>query len=131
MAIGDYDNDGQLDAVIAVVNDAPVLLRNSGDQANHWLSIKLVGTSSNRDAVGARVTVAAGGRTVTEEIRASGSYLSQSDLRAHIGLGSATRADRIDIAWPSGRTESAGAVDADMFLIIREGSGIVSRRRRQ
>jgi hypothetical protein len=128
-AVGDYDNDGRLDAVIAVVNDTPVLLRNGGSASNHWLSIQLVGTSSNRDAIGARVTVSAAGRTITEEIRASGSYLSQSDLRAHVGLGSATRADRIDVLWPSGRTESVGAVDANTFLTIREGSGIASRRR--
>jgi hypothetical protein len=126
VAVGDYDNDGHVDIVIAVVNKAPVLLRNRGGDANHWLSIRLQGTQSNRDAIGARIKVTAGGRSMMEEVRSGGSYLSQSDLRAHFGLGGATAADRVEISWPSGTIERLGPLAADSFVTIRERAGVVS-----
>jgi len=128
-AVGDYDNDGNLDAAIAVVNAVPVLLHNQGEHAGHWLAISLIGTRSNRDAIGARITVTAAGRSIVEEIRTGGSYLSQSELRAHVGLGQATRADRVDIAWPSGVKEHLGPIEADRFVTIKEGAGIVSTKK--
>src|SRR6185295_823469 len=84
-AIGDYDNDGDLDIAIAVVNGPPVLLQNRGGDAAHWITIKLAGSQSNRDAIGARVRVTVNGRPQIEEVRSGGSYLSQSDLRLHFG----------------------------------------------
>jgi hypothetical protein len=125
-AVGDYDNDGHLDIAVAIVNGAPVLLNNRGEDRNHWISIKLVGTKSNRDAVGARLTVMAAGRSQTEEVRSGGSYLSQSDLRAHIGLGSLTSVDQVEIAWPAGGRERIGPVSADSFITIKENAGVVS-----
>src|SRR5204862_3118140 len=86
-ALGDYNNDGRVDIAFAVVNGPPVLLQNRGADGGHWLLVKLVGTRSNRDAVGARVTVSAGGRSAMEEVHGSGSYLSYSDVRLHFGVG--------------------------------------------
>jgi hypothetical protein len=128
-AVGDYDNDGHLDIAVAIVNGAPVLLKNGGEDRNHWISIKLVGTKSNRDALGARVTVTAAVRSQTEEIRSGGSYLSQSDLRAHIGLGSVNSVDQMEIAWPSGGRERIGPLSADSFITIKENAGVVSTRK--
>jgi hypothetical protein len=130
-AIGDYDNDGDLDIAIAVVNGPPVLLQNRGGDAAHWFSVKLVGSHSNRDAIGARVTVRANGRSLMEEVHGSGSYLSQSDLRAHFGLGLHSRVEVVDVLWPSGRTERVGPFDGDQFVTIKEGSGVISTRRRR
>ena len=128
-AAGDYNNDGRIDVAIAVINGPPVLLQNRGGDATHWLTLKLVGTRSNRDAVGARVTVSAGGRSSVEEVHGSGSYLSHSDVRLHFGLGAETRIDALEVAWPSGRRERIGALDADQFVTVEEGSGVVSKRK--
>jgi len=128
-AVGDYDNDGDVDVVVAVVNGPPILLQNRGGNAGHWLTLKLVGTKSNRDAIGARVTAHIARRSLTEEVRSGGSYLSQSDLRVHFGLGVDTRVDALDVAWPSGAKEHAGPIDADRFLTIKEGSGVISSTR--
>ena len=128
-AIGDFDNDGDVDIAIAVVNGVPILLRNNGERAGHWVTVSLLGTASNRDAIGARVTVRAGQRTITSEVGSGGSYLSHSDPRIHIGIGDATRIDTLEVAWPSGTKERLGPIDADAFITIKEGSGAVSRGR--
>jgi hypothetical protein len=121
-AFADFDNDGNIDVVVANSGDRPLLLHNSGGDGNHFLNLKLVGTKSNRDAMGARVRLSAGGVTQTREVAGGGSYLSQSDLRAHFGLGSQTRADSVEITWPSGLKQVFHDVPADAFLVIREGS---------
>ena len=125
VAFADFDNDGNVDILVGNSGDPPLLLHNSGRTGNHFLNLKLVGTKSNRDAMGARVKLTAGGITQLREIAGGGSYLSQSDLRAHFGLGSQTRAESIEISWPSGQKQAFRNVDADRFLIVKEGLGIV------
>ena len=121
VAFADFDNDGFMDLVVANNNDAPLLLHNSGGNGNHFVSLRLVGTKSNRDAMGARVKLTAGGITQIREIAGGGSYLSQSDLRAHFGLGASTKIERLEISWPSGAQQTFRDVAADRFYIIQEG----------
>jgi hypothetical protein len=90
--------------------------------------MQLVGTRANRSAIGARVDVHLGSRRLVDEVRSGGSFCSQNDLRIHVGLGAATRVDRIEITWPGNATEVLDAVDADQLVVIREGSGVVQRR---
>ena len=97
-------------------------LQNSGGNGNHFLNLRLVGTKSNRDAMGARIQIVGGGISQIREIEGGGSYLSQSDLRANFGLGKAARADTIEIRWPSGLKQSFRNVEADKFYLIEEGS---------
>jgi hypothetical protein len=87
-----------------------------------------VGTRSNRSAIGARVTVHVAGRRLIDEVRSGGSFCSQNDLRIHVGLGARSRADRIEVAWPSGATEVIAGVDAGQIVVIREDSSMVQRR---
>ncbi|PYT16962.1 MAG: hypothetical protein DMF51_03440 [Acidobacteria bacterium] len=130
LATADYDNDGDLDMLIATNGRKPTLLRNDGGSAaGHWITLRLVGARCNRDAIGARVTVRAGGHAQVYDTRSSSSYLSQNDMRLHVGLGSAAQVDSIEIRWPEKvkRVEKLGPVGADQFLVVKEGSGIVSR----
>jgi hypothetical protein len=125
VAFGDFDNDGRLDVLINNQNDPPTLLRNASENPNHWIAIRTVGTKSNRDGIGARVIVLAGGRRQIQEVTSGGSYLSQNDLRAHFGLGGATKIDRIEVRWPSGNVDKMENAPADRFLTVEEGRGIV------
>ncbi len=118
----DFDNDGFMDILVANNNDPPSLLHNSGASGNHFLNFRLVGTKSNRDAMGARIRVVAGGLSQIREIAGGGSYLSQSDLRAHFGVGTATHADLVEVSWPSGAKQSFKNVEVDQFWQIVEGS---------
>ena len=127
-AFGDYDNDGDIDALVINMNDRPTLLRNDTPRGGRWITLRLVGTKSNRDAIGAKVTLEAGKRRQTTTVRGDGSYLSHSDLRAHFGLGTATKVERIEIRWPSGVVQSATGLAADQFYVAREGEGIVTGR---
>jgi hypothetical protein len=119
-AFGDYDNDGDVDAFIVNLNDRPVLLRNEGGNLNNWLLLELVGTSSNRDAIGARVTLAAGGTEQIAQKKNATGYLSQSDHRMHFGLGDISTVDRIDIVWPSGTVQVLENVQANQILTVEE-----------
>jgi hypothetical protein len=96
-AFGDYDNDGDIDALVINMNHRPTLLRNDTPRGRHWITLRLVGTKTNRDAIGAKVMVDAGGRRQTTIVRGDGSYLSHSDVRAHFGLGEATKVTRVEI----------------------------------
>jgi hypothetical protein len=127
-AFGDYDEDGRLDVVVSTINDRAVLLHNEGGGGNHWLTVKLVGTRTNRDAIGARVVVRAGASVRLREIHGGASYLSQSDLRAHFGMGRLATVPSLEVRWPGGSTERFAEVGADQQLVIEEGKGIVSRR---
>ncbi len=125
-AFGDYDNDGDMDALILNMNDVPSLLRNDGGNANNWIKIKLIGTQCNRTAIGARVRVTAGKRTQMDEVHSGTSVMSQSDLRLHFGLGKAQTVDLIEVQWPTTqKIEKFTQVKANQILTIREGSGIV------
>ena len=123
LAFADYDNDGSVEALVNNQNEPPSLLRmqpgNRGP-ANHWIELKLEGVKVNRSAIGARVRVTAGGFVQTAEVRSGGSYLSQSDLRLHFGLGGAARVDKVEIAWPGGGRQTETALAADRIVTIRE-----------
>jgi len=120
LAFADYDNDGTLKALINNQNEPPSLLRQSKPSANHWLEIKLEGVTSNRSAIGARVKLTSGNLVQTDEVRSGGSYLSQSDLRLHFGLGSSTKIDMLEITWPAGNKQTETNITADKLLTIRE-----------
>jgi hypothetical protein len=121
VAFADFDNDGFVDVVVGNNGDPPLLLHNSGGNGNHFVNFRLVGTKSNRDAIGARVRVLAGGLSQIREVAAGGSYLSQSDLRTNFGLGKATRVDLVEISWPSGQKQAFRGVAADKFYLVQEG----------
>lgn len=129
LALGDYDNDGNVDVFVNNMNERPSLLRNSGS-GMHFVSLHLIGTKSNRSAIGARVTLHAGGRAQVQEVRSGSTFLSQSDLRLHFGIGTADRVDRIEIEWPYGHLkETVGAFQSDRFVTITEGRGITDVQR--
>jgi len=126
VAAGDLFNDGKVDIVVEDLAGEPMILKNNGIAGRHWASFELQGTKSNRLAIGARLKIAAGGTTQTEEIHSGGSYLSQNDLRVHFGLNAATKIDSVEIHWPSGKIETLRNLDADKFYSILEGQGIVA-----
>jgi hypothetical protein len=127
LAAADIDNDGDLD--LLVTNNAGVadLLRNGGVAGSNSLIVKLVGTQSNRNAIGARVRATAGGKTQVQEVRAGSSYLGQHDLRVHFGLGRTTAIERLEIRWPNGQTETVPGVIANQIVTITEGKGVTGR----
>jgi hypothetical protein len=120
-AFGDFDNDGDMDVLVMNMNEPPSLLRNDLANGNHWLKVKLTGVKSNRTALGARVVVTFGERKQVQTVLSQTSYYSHDDLRLHFGLGDKTKADRIDVFWPNGQTDSLKDVKADQVLKIREG----------
>ena len=123
-AFGDIFNDGNVDIVVLNVGAPPSLLRNTNKVSNHRVLFHLEGTKSNRAAIGARVTIHAGGAMQFDEVRGGGSYLSQNDLRLHFGLGSAAKIDLVEVRWPNGKVESFKDVAADKNYTIVEEQGI-------
>jgi len=128
LAVGDFDNDGDLDLLVSNNGQDAELLRNDGGNQANALVVRLRGRAPNTDAIGARVRVATGSRTQFRDVKAGSSYLSQNDLRAHFGLGPAARADRVEVKWPSGRTDTFTDVPANQIVTIEEGKGIVARQ---
>ncbi len=125
-AFGDFDNDGDIDILIVNMNEPPSLLRNDLRGQNHWIKLKLVGTKSNRSAIGARIIVHYGERKQAQSIASQSSYYSSNDPRLHFGLGSFQIVD-IDIFWPSGVTEHFKSVAVDCLVTVVEGAGILSK----
>ena len=124
-AFGDYDNDGDIDAVVLNMSDVPSLLRNDGGNAKNWIKIKLIGTQCNRTAIGARVRVITGKHIQMDEVHSGSSVMSQCDLRLHFGLGESKVADVIEVKWPTTqKTEKFTQIKANQILTIREGAGI-------
>ncbi len=123
-AFADFDNDGHVDVAIANVNDRPDLYRLTDTSGHHWTTLTLVGTTSNRNAIGARVRCVTGSVSQWQEVRGGGSYLSQNDFRVHFGVGAAARIDRIDVRWPNGLEETWENLPVDAFHVLKEGSGI-------
>jgi hypothetical protein len=128
LAVGDYNNDGALDVLIANNGGPPVLLRNNAAKGNNWLGIKLEGVTCNRDAVGARFMWKAGGKLRQRMKNGGGSYLSSHDPREILGIGAAARIDELEIHWPapSKRVEKLGNIEPNRYIRILEGKGIVS-----
>jgi hypothetical protein len=122
-AAADLYNDGRLAVAVNELHERPSVLIPKVAAPNHWLGILLIGTKSNRDAIGARVEMQAGGLRQIDEVRSGGSYLSQSDLRLHFGLGTATRVDRISVRWPSGAKDTLRGIPGDRHIVIEEGTG--------
>lgn len=127
VAVADFQNRGIQDLLMTVLDGSPALLRNRTTGLGHWLRIKMVGVASNRDGFGAQVQIKAGSLAQSAEVRANSSFESASDPRLHFGLGKATRVDEITVRWPSGKIDRIGPESADQELVIKEGSGVVSR----
>ena len=123
LAIADLFNDGRIEAVVNNLSDRPMLLVNQAANANHWLGLRLIGTLSNRSAIGARVTVRGTKRNWVDEVRSGSSYSSSSDLRLHFGLGAETAVRAIEVRWPNGNSELFTAEGVDRFLGLVEGKG--------
>ena len=121
-AFGDFDNDGDVDILVFNMNEPPSLLRNDYVGPNHWLEVKLEGTSSNRAALGAVVRVTVSGRTEAQAVLSQASYYSHNDLRLHFGLGAAAAAETIEVRWPNGRVETLNDVRGGRVVTIKEGA---------
>ena len=128
LAIGDYDNDGSLDVLVCNNGGAPILLKNNAAKGNNWLGLKLEGTSSNKDAAGAKIVWTAGAKRRSRLKTNGGSYLSSHDPREVLGIGKATRIDELEIHWPapSKNVEKLTNLPIDRYIRVVEGKGIVS-----
>jgi len=128
VAFGDFDNDGDIDILIMNINEPPSLLRNDVSGSAHWLKVKLVGTHSNKSAIGAVVTAVYGGRRQSKAVMASSGYLSCDDRRLHFGLGAVATAD-LEILWPNGVRETLKGLRADRLITVKEGAGVLGEER--
>ena len=127
LATADCNNNGAMDIAINNRGDYPMLLRNDGATANHWLEIFLIGTKSNRDGIGASLKLTAEGETHVEQAKGGMSYMSASDPRIHFGLGKRSKIELLEIAWPSGQVDRLKDVPIDKIIAVKEGAGIVPR----
>ncbi len=127
-AFGDYDNDGDVDVLVMNSGEVVNLLRNEGGNRRHKLVVELTGTTSNRDGIGARLVLGAGGKKQLREVHGAYSYCSHNDLRVPFGLEDSPAAEWLEIRWPSGRVERLADLAANQWLIIKEGVGVISAR---
>jgi len=124
LAVGDLWNDGRMSAVVSNMNEPVSLLVNQVKSGNHWIAIKTIGTKSNRDGIGAKIRVMAGGRVRLDEVRSGSSFDSNNDMRVHFGLGNnATKVEWVEVRWPSGLTERFGGLAEDGVRTVKEGEG--------
>jgi hypothetical protein len=126
-AYADFDHDGDLDVLISTNNGPAVLLRNDGGNRNHWLSVRLAGTKSNRDGIGAVVRVESAAGKQWNMVRSGSSYCSQSDLALTFGLGADASA-KVEVTWPSGARQQFQGVKANQRLLVDEASGLTTLR---
>ena len=129
-AVGDFDNDGWLDIFVSEIDDTPSLLHHEGSGGTRALKLLLVGgdaNRANRDGMGARIELQAGGRTQHRELRFSDGYLGSNDARLHFGLGDAPRADSVRVSWPGGSSETVGPLAEGFVYVIKQGQGVVAR----
>ncbi len=124
MAVGDFDNDGDLDVLASNNGEAPALLRNSGGNRNNWLGLQLVSTRSNPAAAGATITWQAGGVKRTRLRTSGGSYLASHDPREVLGLGAAPKLDSVEIRWPSGKVDRLSNLPLNTYIKVVEGEGV-------
>ncbi len=127
-AYGDFDNDGDIDALVMNMNEPPLLLKNDLKLNNNWLKIKLIGTKSNRSGIGSKVTINIGETTQTQEVTAQTSYYSHNDLRLHFGLGTHKKVDSIQIRWATGDFETIKNISANQIITIKEGNSVESKK---
>jgi hypothetical protein len=118
--LGDYDNDGDIDIFIVNLNDHAVLLRNNKGNQNNWLTINLIGTTSNRDGIGSRIKITSGGKTQTAQKKSTTGYLSQNDPRIHFGIAKSEIVDKIEIIWPSGKLQVLENIKVNQILTVKE-----------
>ena len=122
-SFGDYDDDGDIDLFVVELNDAPTLLRNDGGNAGNYFVVQVFGREDNRDGVGTRIGLQAGGKGQWRTVNGAASYLSHSDLRVHFGLGAAQAIDRVEIIYPNGSTYAVENVPVNKLLVVRQGQG--------
>jgi enediyne biosynthesis protein E4 len=123
LAVGDLWNDGRISAIVSNMNAPVSLLVNQAKSGNHWIAFRMIGTKSNRDAIGAKVRVKAGGRVLVDEVRSGSSYDSNNDIRVHFGLGKSESVNWLEVRWPSGLTETFSSLKIDSVQDLKEGSG--------
>ncbi|MGA7633764.1 MAG: ASPIC/UnbV domain-containing protein, partial [Terriglobales bacterium] len=127
LAIGDLWNDGRMSAVVNNMSGQPMLLVNHASNRNNWLGVIIRGVKSNRDGIGAKVTVFAGGHKFVQEVRSGSSYISNNDMRLHFGFGESLQFDHIEVRWPSGNSEVFPGGNANRFVTLTEGRGEIAR----
>jgi hypothetical protein len=128
-AYGDFDNDGDLDVLVSTNNGPARLFRNDGGNQSRFLRVKTIGTTSNRDGIGAKVTVAlANGLKPWRLVHTGSSYCSQSDTALTFGLGAQQRAESIEVVWPSGQVDRLGPITANQVVFVREGRGLLAAK---
>ncbi|MEC7868211.1 MAG: CRTAC1 family protein [Candidatus Poribacteria bacterium] len=127
VALGDYDNDGDLDILVTNWNQTADLLRNEGGNLNNWIQINVVGTKSNKSGIGTRIKLVAGNLKQYQEVQSGGSYLAFSDLRTHFGVGNAKRIDLVEILWPSGHIDKYKDLAVNHRFIATENAGLEIR----